>query len=44
MSYGDFFIRYENKVFGNIDSVEELKESTQINTLESHIKNSLVYV
>ena len=28
MSYGDFFIRYENKFFGNIYSVEELKEST----------------
>ena len=39
MSYGDFFIRYENKFFRNIYSVEELKELTQINTSESYYKS-----
>ena len=38
MSYEDFFIRYDHNFFRNIHSAEELKESTQINTLESYYK------
>ena len=35
MSYGDFFIRYEQKFLRNIYSDSEIAESSQIYTLQT---------